>query len=302
MNIEDATLDALPEKSLIKYQRMVTDKAAAYSAYRTASDVEQEARQELGRMSGRIETGVSDQARKLSDETLATIRQPAEAAKRRHQLSLDARDRAAAKLAQFDYVDSLSEWLQRTLTPNADFEHSALVAPTTKDLTGEIARVRSKIEKLAGEWDKAERAPAPASDLKARAFASIDKIAADGAPSISATARGGDPLRLGDRLASTPRSGPNESLSLVGDGGASFFVWLFRDEISDRIGAMIDAIPVNGALTDDEREVAFASISQQRLNLERTEEALLCVAEADGRTIARRRDADPRAILELSDY
>ncbi|MDF1600332.1 hypothetical protein PZ895_11230, partial [Mesorhizobium sp. YIM 152430] len=82
-------------------------------------------------------------------------------------------------------------------------------------------------------------------------------------------------------------------------GGAEFLVWMMRDEIKAKLGAMIDQADVVGALTDEEQEERFRELSVRRLELERLEEATIVAAEAEGMFIARRADADPRAILEV---
>ena len=74
-----------------------------------------------------------------------------------------------------------------------------------------------------------------------------------------------------------------------------------REEIAAKGGNLIAAAPHDGAMTDDEREREFRRISIRRLEIERIEEALVCAAEAEGRIIARRRDADPRALLEVAE-
>src|SRR5690606_811454 len=100
-----------------------------------------------------------------------------------------------------------------------------------------------------------------------------------------------EPVALGD-------GGTHFALS--GDAGAAFYAWLHRDEIAARITGMIDAaVPKSGVLTDDQRDAEFSRISAKRLELERAEEALIVAMEAEGRTIQRRRDADPRAVLEI---
>src|SRR5690606_10080565 len=164
-----------------------------------------------------------------------------------------------------------------------------------------ISRLRAELEALDAEWSEAENAPALAGDLKAHALAEIDAIAAKGEPPISVRSRGGSPIDLAGRLEIGTIKGATGNVSIFGDGGAPFFVWLLRDEIAAKIAAMIEASSQDGAMTDDQREAAFAKINARRLAVERIEEALICAAEAEGRNIPRRRNADPRAILEVAE-
>jgi hypothetical protein len=55
------------------------------------------------------------------------------------------------------------------------------------------------------------------------------------------------------------------------------------------------------ALDDAERGFREADLTARMLQTERVEEAFIEQAEAAGQTIARRPDADPRAVLGLAD-
>jgi hypothetical protein len=73
-----------------------------------------------------------------------------------------------------------------------------------------------------------------------------------------------------------------------------------QPEIEDRIGALIDAVPQDGALSDAARDERFEALAAKRLELERREEALISQAEAAGTIIPRRRNADARAVAEIA--
>jgi hypothetical protein len=53
------------------------------------------------------------------------------------------------------------------------------------------------------------------------------------------------------------------------------------------------------AMSDDQRDQAFSRLLDQKLDLEFSEEGLIVAAAAEGTAIVRRRDADPRAVLEI---
>src|SRR5690606_20995212 len=163
----------------------------------------------------------------------------------------------------------------------------------------EIANTRNQISEIETAFSKVERAPAPAADLKARAFAEIDAIATTGEITVYPTTRGSSPINLKRRfeLSAHPSGRETNPVSILGDAGAPFFVWLMQKEIKEKIGALIDALPQAETMEDVEREQAFAELAVTRLYLERIEEHLISTAEAQGRIITRRVDADPRAIL-----
>jgi hypothetical protein len=59
-------------------------------------------------------------------------------------------------------------------------------------------------------------------------------------------------------------------------------------------------VPENAdALTDAQREKRLAELRAARLHLERVEESLIEAQIAEGRTIARRPDASPLAVLGI---
>jgi hypothetical protein len=78
-------------------------------------------------------------------------------------------------------------------------------------------------------------------------------------------------------------------------------VWLFQDALIQAVDVMLSTMPQKGAMADDVRDREFARIAGRRLEVERVEEAVIVAAEANGAFIARRQDADPRAVLEVEE-
>lgn len=315
--IGENILATLPTQAREKLERLIADRDAAYHAYTAASDRAMEIRTELGRLKGIVQHQlanagfVSPEAhpalaiaaqRKAMQDAPTTIKmamKPVEAAERRLQLAEEARERAAARMNNFAFLDAVATWLNRTATLGGQFRAATFEKPKVSDPIAEIGKVRKQIDALADRWAEVEAAPVPAVVLKSRAFSEIDGIADAGAPRLTEHNRSHEPLSLAHKLAVNTRAGTDGKTGIIGDAGASFLVWLMRDELKEKIGKMIDGLNFAGALSDDEREKAFAELSEERLALERTEEALIVLAEAEGRTIARRHDADPRAILGI---
>lgn len=324
----DAALSILPAASRAKLENLLIEKQAARAAFLAASDALQEARQDhglaLGRARERMEMppgvqvdihpaaavvearrGASAAGQRERAETEARLMAPVEAAKRRLDLASDAYERAASRQDAFGYLENVAAWLSRAAAfGGMRLQHHAPAAPKVRDPAAEIQKLRAELAELDEAWQVAENAPCPADELKARFMAELDAIAARGQPAVNVAARAGSPVNLAAalRMKHEPVAlpGGETHFALSGDAGASFFTWLMRDEIAERITSMIDAAaPAKGALTDDERDREFSRISAKRLELERAEEAIICAAEQEGRIIQRRRDADPRAILEL---
>src|SRR5690606_29261008 len=99
------------------------------------------------------------------------------------------------------------------------------------DLAAEVVKVRSQIAALDEKFAAIENAPVPPDALKARAFAEIEKIAETGAPRVSPLSRSHEPIGISRMLAVSTRLAAGGSVNLVGDAGASFFVWLMENAI-----------------------------------------------------------------------
>jgi hypothetical protein len=77
--------------------------------------------------------------------------------------------------------------------------------------------------------------------------------------------------------------------------------WLFHDQLIAALDIEISAMADDDhALDDQQRSATEALLLSERLATERIEEALIEAAEAEGRNVVRRPNADPRAILGLS--
>ncbi|UXS08199.1 hypothetical protein FY133_01050 [Agrobacterium tumefaciens] len=146
-----------------------------------------------------------------------------------------------------------------------------------------VAKVRESIDAVSRDRQRIELAPAPAAELAKNAIAGLDGLAAQGAPSFDPRIRGRDPFKLGHHL-----THPGV--------GVAFLLFLFRDEIAERLTAIIGD-DVHGTLTDADRDKLLAKNDAKRLELERQEEALIVTAAEALQTIERRPDADIRAIL-----
>jgi hypothetical protein len=81
----------------------------------------------------------------------------------------------------------------------------------------------------------------------------------------------------------------------------ALIAWLFKDKLIDGLSSEIDALADDdNALDDEARAHKIASLQEAKLEAERTEEALIEAAAAEGVTVMRRHSPDPRAVLGLS--
>ncbi|OYR13317.1 hypothetical protein CEV33_1042 [Brucella grignonensis] len=293
----------------MKLERHLADRDASFAAYRQASDREQSARAEYGLVGGfaasRLKAHPGSQTTypgapdpKPTATTQERISAPVEAAKRALQVASAARERAGEHQDKFAFLENILEWLRRTAAPGGHFREARIdpaLVKTKGPLATEVTKIRARIAEIEATFAKVERAPVPADDLRSRAFAEIDRIAETGVLKVHPSNRTGTPLGLAQKL-SIALVGEN---SLIGTGGSEVLVWLLRDDLKGAVAAMINALPQAGAMSDDERETAFADLAAARLKLERIEECLIATAAVDGLAIARRFDLDPRAYLNI---
>lgn len=171
------------------------------------------------------------------------------------------------------------------------------VAVLPGGLASTIEAKRAELVVTAERRADIESRPAKPSDLKAAISRELAARASKGRPPFSSRIRGGkDPSKLALMLMLGSQPGATGT-NMIGDGGTDFFVWLLSDQIEARLHALVDEADLTGAMSDAEQIAALTTIDAERLVLEREEEALIRMAEAQGMTIARRGDVSPMAVL-----
>lgn len=154
---------------------------------------------------------------------------------------------------------------------------------------------RAELDVIAVQREQVEQVKASADQLRAAISRAVADEAIKGRPPFDPRIRGGrDPSRFAEQL---EVRATNSNILSVGVGGVPFLVWLLADHIEARLHAMVDEADLTGAMSDAEQAAALAALDAQRLAIEREEEALIRMAEAQGMTIARRADASPEAVM-----
>jgi hypothetical protein len=82
----------------------------------------------------------------------------------------------------------------------------------------------------------------------------------------------------------------------------ALIIWLHGDALRKRLRAEVDSVleGLPAGLTDAQRREQELKLSRELFDLELAEERLISAAESQGRFIARRPDADPRALVEVA--
>jgi hypothetical protein len=226
-----------------------------------------------------------------------------------HELE-DAEDRcrqlaeriAAAQQRRSRLVDNIAAWLA-VLPPDAIIKtHPPGTATKREAALADLEPLRAKLVELRGEVQTIRFAPMPASNAKAAMRKQVESLAAAGQPDVLPLLDG-YPLRFPQEhiqmqtstaqgIGITTHSQPNL---------LALFTWLHRDELIGDLEDLIDEVAGDDeqALSPDQKRAKEAEVLAAILQFERQEEALIEALEASGATIARREEADPRAVLNI---
>jgi hypothetical protein len=211
------------------------------------------------------------------------------AARLREELST----RQVRRDADQSLLTRIGGWLDR-VPPNVALEAIEAPArePGDEGPRAAVERYRQTILGIRAEIETVRKAPLPPADVKRLARAWVDQHAKRGRPHIQVDGDRADilfertaALVRGDRLAAAV--------------SADFLLWLFRDQVVEALEREVEALNVQGALTRDERAARLEALRAALLEAERREEAAITRARTEGTLIARRPDADPRAVLGI---
>jgi hypothetical protein len=172
-----------------------------------------------------------------------------------------------------------------------------------------IERTRDTLATLRADLHTVSSAPVHSSVVKARALAELAELAERGCPDFFEAVESDGPIRW----PTTRARAEIEASALGRDGSAApvigvietpvfdaraFTAWAMLDMIAAKLDAAIDQVADDeSALDAPTRRKRVEEIRAEILEAERVEERLIELAAVNGTTIARRNDADPRAIL-----
>jgi hypothetical protein len=205
---------------------------------------------------------------------------------------------------------AIDAWLER-LPRGAVIElHDASVdvkLGKNESATVAIERSRERLAELAADLHQVRSAPLPSADVKNAVRAQVEDLAAKGCPGVMGALEIGSPLTWPRSILSLQVQGtsPGGAITGLAMGEApdafALTVWANKEAILEKLFAEIDALADDDASLDDlARSRREKEIAAEALAVERHEEALIELAEGQGTEIARRPDADPRAVLHLS--
>lgn len=167
-----------------------------------------------------------------------------------------------------------------------------------------LAAARTDIDRLTQELDSAQRSPVPYEQALSRAYADIDRLAADGKVDFSRAARL-VPVPRGEVQGHIkwPRTGFDTGSQYVEVIDApALLASLLGDALKKRAKAELDAFYKSrfSYATQADRVAAIAAAEAALLAAERREEAIVEVCEARKIEVQRRPKANPLAVLGIA--
>lgn len=295
--LEEKYLRLLPIECRAKPLRIESDMEASHAAILAASDALDADNLPLMRMRHRerqliaaIQNAPTARHEQAAREALQAFQEEMAPTIANVEHRKAAKTRAMSNHDGFAFWSGVKSFMSDTLVVQLHAGHPSLkrVEPpkvTSKTPLADLQqRVWPEIEAFGPKIEAARLAPLPAKTLLERAKQEARKIAEKGAPRFDPRIRGGSPVDLVRSLEDSP---------------GEFVAWLFQDQLEARLSEMIGSRDLPGALSDADRERAIAKLEAEKLQLERVEEALVVLAESMGQHIPRRRDCDPRAVLEV---
>lgn len=214
------------------------------------------------------------------------------------------RDEGTATLV--DLESCVAFWLRNGITEFPPFD-----GPAPKLLKGKggnpISAARDRAVALHEKIETVRNAPLPTAEAKVKARASLEAAFEHGRPGVANLIEGGFPVEWPRQPVPRPMAVSGGSIAMPSsiDPGidlGALAVWAMRDQILAAVDGEIDLRGDDEhAIASDERAEREAGLLAELLTVERAEEAAIEVAEAEGMAIARRADADPRAVFGLAD-
>lgn len=189
-----------------------------------------------------------------------------------------------------DLITRIRTWLN-SVSPRVNLvptKKPKLDGTSLDALQKRLAETRSSIAAAKDEMGSVRKAPPPKAELIAQADRYVADLVKRGAPAV----------RIGGSGLEVSFSG---SFEITSGRIASIAAWLNPEALRRNLIDAINAHPnAKEGLSASARTARLDELADKLDSLERLEEAILEAAQAHGQTIARRPDADPKAILGVS--
>jgi len=180
---------------------------------------------------------------------------------------------------------------------------SAFVLPERNEaIQDAIEKVRAKRRKLLDELQKASDAPIHSTEAKRLVRERLASLFERGRPDLFDVIERGGPIKWPSQERPPIMYGGNYASPRPAEFDAlACFAWLNQKSLASALDLEIEKIADDKeAMSEEQRQKVQAKLRENLLSAEYDEEALVAVAIERGLRVTRRPDADPRAVLGLS--
>ena len=213
--------------------------------------------------------------------------------------------RTSAWHAAGSVVAAVESWIRGGIPGNVAFEPVEVEAPRlakNETVLDAIEKLRRRVGELQTDLRRIRSAPFPANHCKARMREQVETLARRGSVNVGA-------LLLHDGDLQFPALSSRALVHNAGPGAVAFaetpdavalFAWLHRDLLIKRLDAAIDAEADDAtALSVEARQQAEAEVQLDLLEVERSECALVWLAQSQNLPLEFRADTNPLALLSV---
>lgn len=286
--ISEKLLSLLPLESRAKLLEADAARTAAHVALVDAQDRLAAATEARGRRASEFRGRIDANPGRNSN-----LIQQAEAA---DKVEADRVERASAAVATmratfrgFYFVEHAGKWLSIAARHRLSLHFIPLPSVSGQDHSAAVQKIRAELAELDARREEISNTPASAEDLAASLNRALDALASEGRPAVDLMEETGAPVDF--HAMESALSSPAGAMRTI--------LWLLRDQLDEKLHTLVAQALPSKTMASTEREAALAKINTRRLDLERQEEAHIVAAAEINQTIARRRDVDPRAFLQL---
>ena len=272
-------------------------------------------RDELREALSRVELSLSilegdgrSESNRASTNKVSIERCRTDIAKLKRELAqIEARRGKAVELSSATnlLVSNLETWLSALKGPAIAFLGSAEPKVLANESTADaIERRRRRIRELVADRGQVDAAPILSIEAKRAALRQIEELAERGRPNVF------DTLQVTDGNVAWPQhthqlrvmnGTGHETAASTHPDALAVLAWIQKDAMVAAINREIDECADDAhALNAADRASKRKEILDDKLAVEREEELLISQLEASGAQVARRPDADPRAVLGLA--
>jgi hypothetical protein len=294
--IDQALLAHLPSRQRLKIQRLIDLAKDCEAAFATHIARQERLREQLGDLKSQQAQSV-ERARQLGTEPKDAAAEYTPAIQELEgELARLDKDRARREQRRFDsaqLVAQLRQFLSDAVNGRKIFPLGLPVKPEMAqgdDPPAAIKKIRAQVTHLQQQLATMRRAALPASELKEKARGYVRALAAAGTPSL---------FTQDAKFEVRFEPGATQAMGTVGPGSLAIMCWLFPDQVTARLDALIDATAKGDGLPANKRGYREFELEGRLSDLERLEEAIISKFETDLPELLRRPNADPLAVLEM---